>query len=202
MSQEDINKDLNGYLHERKDKSFWNRFKDRPKIKARKDEEIQEELRQDVERVAKHEDAAITPSDRQELGTMEEKIEEVNKVEVQVEKDIEEEHESLLQKFFKKLNFSGAKKDEDDKVLEENSPSENDAATNKAMTEDAYEKEEPAVHIHHELVFESEDEELKEMLRRMHEWVIQLPPEKLAEFKRSEDFELYARVLKKHNLIK
>jgi hypothetical protein len=51
-------------------------------------------------------------------------------------------------------------------------------------------------------VFESEDEELKEMLRRMHEWVIQLPPEKLAEFKRSEDFELYARVLKKHNLIK
>jgi hypothetical protein len=183
MRQTDINTDLNSYLHERKNKPFWQKFK--PKIKPRKDIDVDAELRKDIEKIATSEN--ITPEDKHELESMEQKIDEVNKVEIQVEHDIEEEHESLLRKFFKKLNFS-----------RKNSPSKDEDVDLEDIT--------PVKNI--DIISEEHDEvvmsdaELREMLHGLHDWIAQLPPDKLEEFKQSKDFELYTKYLRKHNLIR
>jgi flagellar biosynthesis GTPase FlhF len=181
MGQEDINKDLGSYLHERKTRPFWNKIlNSNPRPKR----EVQEELKQELEEKAAHED--ISPEEKKELEHMEEKIEEVNKV----EGDIEEEHESLMRKFFKKLNFS-KKIDADDEAVIVHDEDANGIIEHPGQEE-----------IHAEALFANDDEELREMLKRMHEWVVQLPPEKLSEFRNSEDFKLYTKVLKKHGLIR
>jgi hypothetical protein len=176
MAQEEINKDLNSYIQERKSKSFWKRFA--PKRKSKQSEEeiqakIDAELKKDIERIAEKEESKIPVEDKVELEAQEHKIETINEIEEEVEETIEREHESALKKFFKKLNFSKKKKEDNEDI----------------MTEEMIDNE-------------SNDEELKELLRTIHIWIVQLPPEKLTEFKNSKDFELYTKYLRKHNLIK
>lgn len=46
------------------------------------------------------------------------------------------------------------------------------------------------------------EEELKDTIKMIHKWLEQLPPEKLAQFKRSPDFERYKKLLRRLKLIK
>ncbi|MGV8086383.1 MAG: hypothetical protein ACP5N1_02010 [Candidatus Woesearchaeota archaeon] len=176
MAQEEINKDLNSYIKERKAKSFWKKFT--PKLKSKKSEEeiqakIDAELKKDIERVAEKEENKIPAEDKAELVESEHKIETINEVEEEVEETIEREHENALKKFFKKLNFSKNKNKDEVIVIDDN----------------GYE-------------IKPDDEELKELLHGLHSWIIQLPENKLEEFKNSKEFELYTKYLRKHNLIK
>jgi hypothetical protein len=91
------------------------------------------------------------------------------------EKLVEEKQEGTLKKFFKKLNFSEREKEE--------------------------KSYEPAVMSNNPDV-EMSDEETRELLHGLHNWIIQLPADKLERFKNSKEFELYTKYLRKHNLIK
>jgi hypothetical protein len=180
MHQDDINKDLDHYIHDRKkDKPFWSKIVG----KDSKPKEVQEELKHDVERMAEEEDLA--PEDKKELEGMEEKLEEVNEVEEQVGETIAHEKEGLLRKFFKKLRSSRRKASEDEDSDDDSDDSEDESVSS---GKDAHES--------------SEDVDIREFLRTMHNWITQLPPETLKEFKNSQDFELYTKMLKKYNLIK
>jgi hypothetical protein len=175
MSQHEINRDLGAYLHERKDKPFWKKY-DVKNIHPKHNEEeidaaVKQELRKDFEHIGAEEEKHISPKDKKELESMEEKITEVS----EEEKYVEEKQEGTLKKFFKKLNFS------DDKEEEK-----------------AYE---PAVMSNNPDV-EMSDEETRELLHGLHNWIIQLPADKLERFKNSKEFELYTKYLRKHNLIK
>ena len=111
MHQEDINKDLGHYIHERKDRPVWSRmFGKGPRPK----EEVKEELREDIMEKAEEADKQIAPEDKQELEHMEGEIEEAH----EEEEEIEERREGVLKKFFKKLNFS-KNEPEDDEPEEE-----------------------------------------------------------------------------------
>ena len=88
------------------------------------------------------------------------------------EHDIDEEREGVMKKFFKKLNFS----DEEEKVQK--------------------------VHMSNNPDIDMSDEETRELLHGLHNWIIQLPADKLERFKNSKEFELYTKYLRKHNLIK
>lgn len=46
------------------------------------------------------------------------------------------------------------------------------------------------------------DEDVKEVLKRLHVWIEKLPNREMREFKISEDFEMYKSLLKKYGLIK
>ncbi|HIH31439.1 TPA: hypothetical protein HA235_01905 [Candidatus Woesearchaeota archaeon] len=166
MHQDDINKDLGHYIKEKhKSTPFWKKvFKERSK------QEVQEEIKEELMEAEQNED--IHPEDKKELEEIEHKIEEVNKVEDDVEEKISIEREGLLKRFFKKLNFS----------------EKNDA--------EEYEEDETEEHG------STTDEEMKEFLKTMHTWITKLDPETQKEFKRSKDFELYTAMLKKHDLIK
>ena len=52
--------------------------------------------------------------------------------------------------------------------------------------------------------FSEEDikEELKKVIKIQHKWINKLGPEKIKEFKNSEDFFEYKEILEKYNLIK
>jgi hypothetical protein len=175
MSQEDINRDLGSYIKERKDKPFWKKYDVKKIHPKHSDEEmdvaIREELKHDFEDAGKKEEEHISPHNKKELEEMEEEIIEVN----EAEKYVEEEQENVLNKFFKKLNFSDKK--EEKKEHEHASMSNN-----------------PDI--------EMSDEELRELLHGLHNWIIQLPSDKLEKFKNSKEFELYTKYLRKHNLIK
>ena len=168
MHQDDINKDLNHYLHERKDKHFWQKFTGAPKPS----DQVQEALKEDIEKKAETEEAKIEPEDKKELEQMEEKIEQTH----EEEEEVQEKQEGLLKKFFKKLNFS--KKD------------------------DFEDEEEPDDEPKEEHVIVEDDEELRDFLKMNHGWITKLDSDTLKEFKESKDFELYTKVLKKYGLIK
>lgn len=172
MSQEDINDDLGHYIKEKhKKEPFWKKLK----LKHKPKEDVEEEIRADLENAEKNED--ITPEDKKELEEMEHKIEEVNEVEEKVEEEIDDEREGILKKFFKKLNFGKKEDDRDMSYLNEHDDSdEEDGADN--------------------------DEEMKEFLKSMHSWITKLDPEVQKEFKNSKDFEKYTEMLRKHGLIK
>jgi len=174
MSQQDINKDLNSYLSERKNKPFWKKY-NAIKIKPKQDEEIESAIKHELEHVKGEEQHKLTPSDKQELETMEKQVEEIDVVEEVVDEKLDEEREGVLKKFFKKLNFS----DKEKKTRE---------------YEDAVMSNNPDVQM--------SDEELRELLHGLHNWIIQLPADKLERFKNSREFELYTKYLRKHNLIK
>ena len=46
------------------------------------------------------------------------------------------------------------------------------------------------------------NEDIKDIIKILTNWIKQLPPEKLKSFKESEDFERYKEILKRYNLIK
>ena len=184
MSQDEINTDLKNYIGERKKaKPIWEKvFNKAPRPK----EEVQEDIKQDLEKAAENEN--ITPEDKQELEKMEEKIDTVNTIENEIEERIAVEHESLLKRFFKKLrseksSVHGEKSDNEDIDEDDNSEHSHDSegSTNPE-------------HISRE--------EMKEFLKKMHHWITQLSPETQAEFKNSEDFAHYTKMLKKYDLIK
>jgi len=163
MHQEDINKDLGHYIHDRKDKPFWTKLAPKPH-----NEEVKEAIKEDIESKAEVEESKIEPEDKKELNEMEEEIADAHEEEEQVE----ERQEGVLKRFFRKLNFSDKKEKDDESNLEE------------------------------EVEESSEDEEMREFLKKMHRWITQLPPDTQKEFKNSEDFELYTKMLKKYDLIK
>ena len=188
MHQNDINKDLGNYLHERKKSdSVWHKlFGSSPRPK----EEVEEDIKKDLEESSKDENLAL--QDKVELEKMEEKIVEVNKV----EDDVEEEHEGLLKRFFKKLRFSRKNSEvRDEEDIDSEDVSEDEQEQSKESSDE--EPKEQAIHHH-----TGSEEEMREFLKNLHHWITQLPPEKLSEFKHSKDFELYTKVLKKYDLIK
>jgi len=175
MSQNEINKDLGSYLHERKDKPFWKKYETKKIHPNHSDEDmdvaIKEELKHDFEKSGEKEEKHISPTDKEELEGMEEKIVEAH----EEEKHVEEKQENALHKFFKKLNFSEEKE-------------EGKGYTDASMSDN------PDI--------EMNDEEMRELLHGLHNWIIQLPADKLERFKNSKEFELYTKYLRKHNLIK
>ena len=183
MHQQEINNDLKSYINDRKkSKPFWQRvFRNSPRSKT----EVQEEIKEDLEEKAAAEENALAEDDKKELHEMEAKIEEVNTVEERVEEEIEEEHEGVLKRFFKKLHHAKP----------------NDSATADAVEDDANDAEDESIAEETPAV-EISEEEIKTLLKNMHDWILELPPEKLQEFKRSEDFELYTKALKHYKLIK
>jgi small-conductance mechanosensitive channel len=174
MSQEDINKDLGSYIKERKDKPFWKKYNN-IKIKPKQDEEIESAIKHEVEHVKIEEQRKLNPDDKHELEDIEKQVEEVDAVEEKVDETLNEEREGLLKKFFKKLNFS--EKKEEEKQYEAAVMSNNPEIT-------------------------MNEEEMRELLHGLHNWIIQLPADKLERFKNSKEFELYTKYLRKHNLIK
>jgi hypothetical protein len=188
MKQEEINKDLDSYIHERKDKPFWKRNsaqKIKPKLS---EEDMDGAIKHEIEHVKEEEEHTLKPEDRHELEHMEKHVEKINdeegeaterlneKKEEVVEK-ADEEREGVLNKFFKKLNFSDKKEKKEEKAYEPAVMSNNPEIT-------------------------MDDEETRELLHGLHNWIIQLPADKLEKFKNSREFELYTKYLRKHNLIK
>ncbi len=176
-------------MHQEKNKKppFWSKmFKSRPKAK------IQEDIKEDLEKAEAKEDISI--QDKQELESMEEKLETVNKVEEKVEESIDKEREGILKRFFKKLNFGTTpKEDHDVSYMAEH---EHTTAKEEEHHEAHEEKETVAPQTH------ITEDETRETLKRLHTWVVQLPPEKLEEFKKANDFKKYTTLLKKYQLIK
>ncbi len=174
MSQEDINDDLGHYIKEKhKKEPFWKKLK----LKHKPKEDVEEEIRVELENAEKRED--ISPKDKKELEEMEHKIEEVNDIEEKVEEEIDEEREGILKRFFKKLNFGKKNDGMDDRDMG-------------YLNEHEGPEEDETIH----------DEEMKEFLKSMHSWITKLDPEVQKEFKNSKDFEKYTEMLRKHGLIK
>ena len=136
--------------------------------------------------------------EKKDLEEMEHKIEEVDKVERDVEEKIEEEHEGVLKRFFKRLRSSKTKEEPDEEDISDDTTEDK---TNHDLHENVDHPETSPSEAEQNDTPVSE-EEMKTMLKNIHEWIIQLPPEKLQEFKRSEDFKLYTRVLRQHKLIR
>jgi len=118
MHQDDINKDLNHYLHDKKkDVPIWDKvFNKHPRPK----DEVVQEIKEDIEEKAQEAESQIAPEDKKELSSMEEKIVEAH----EEEEYVDEKQEGLLKKFFKKLNFSDKKKEEFDDEPQQQEPAE------------------------------------------------------------------------------
>jgi hypothetical protein len=173
MKQEDINKDLDSYLSERKGRPFWKVYGRNHMVKPKYKEEVMDSaIRHEIEHV-REEEHHLKPEDKQELESMEEKVEEINKEEEAFVEEADEDREGVLKKFFKKLNFSKGEDNEPKVVQMSDNP---------------------------EIIMN--DDEVRELLHGLHNWIIQLPADKLEKFKNSKEFELYTKYLRKHNLIK
>ena len=176
MKQDEINKDLGSYINERKSKPFWKVGSSGPKIKPKyAEEEMDSAIKHEIEHVKAEEQHTLTAEDKKELETIEEKVEAINEEEKEFVEEKDEEREGVLKKFFKKLNFS---------------------------KEDTEEKEYQPAEMSDNPEIQMSDEELRELLHGLHNWIIQLPADKLERFKNSKEFELYTKYLRKHNLIK
>jgi hypothetical protein len=174
MKQDEINKDLGSYIGERKSKPFWKIYGKNHQIKPKyKEEEMESAIKHEIEHVEQEEHHTLKPETKHELESMEKHVEEINESEEVFEEKADEEREGVLKKFFKKLNFSKEEEDEPQTVQMSNNPE---------ITMD--------------------DEEMRELLHGLHNWIIQLPADKLERFKTSKEFELYTKYLRKHNLIK
>ena len=92
-----------------------------------------------------------------------------------IEHTVEEKREGLLTGFFKKLRIFN--KESDKHVLD---------------IEESPEAEEPQPY----------DEDVRRVLKMTYSWLDYLPEEKVLSFKKSEDFDLYKKVLSTHGLIK
>jgi hypothetical protein len=173
MHQDDINKDLKHYIHEKKDKPFWKgMFK-----KGQHEEHVRQELKEDVERMGQQQEDNMAPEDKKALENMEEDIKEAN----MEEQEIDNKREGVLKKFFKKLNFSKGShdsRDENEDDLEDEGEQKDTDASG------------------------TTDDEMKDFLKMVHSYITRLPSEDLQDFKKSKDFELYTKVLEKYGLIK
>lgn len=224
MRQNDINNDLGSYLHAKKDKPFWK--KDTIKIKPRHEFDDEVVVRHEIERAELHkDDSKPVATHHDTLGTtshhelkpnavrnveshhedvtpqhentqahhetveihhdikpivhktvLEPKVEEYNDIQTKITVD-EPKEEGGLKKFFKKLSFSKDEEDDGPRQIGHMEMSDNPEIT-------------------------MDDEELRELLHGLHNWIIQLPSDKLERFKTSKEFELYTKYLRKHNLIK
>jgi len=181
MRQSDINNDLGSYIHERKSKPFWKKYTS-IKVKPRKDEDIEvavkEELKHDLQREAENVESHISPQNRRELEIEDAKVEEVAKVEKAVVEAEPEEAVEVVEKEHENTMQKFFKKLNFSKKSDEFSELENN----------------PEIHM--------DDAELRELLHGLHNWIIQLPSDKLEKFKNSHEFDLYTKYLRKHNLIK
>jgi len=166
--------DINKDLdHYIKEKNRKDPFWKKFKHKPSSKEDVQEDIKHELEAAEKTENISV--EDKKDLEEMEHKIVETNELEEKMDEEINEEREGMLKKFFKKLNFNKKEQSEED-------------------DEEEHEPEESGETI--------SEEEMKQFLKNTHSWITQLPPEKQKEFRESKDFELYTKVLKKHNLIK
>jgi|GEM_PF-1683483 len=220
MRQDEINKDLGSYLHDKKDKPFWKKS-NAPKIKPHHEFDDEVIVRHEVDRTEVHTDGKAPTSVHHEAHEaihhepaahheevahhiqnvvhetkpvhdhkvlMEEEHhkdskvasvpEDDDKTKIKVE-DVEEKpkEESGLKKLFKKLSFSKDDDDDEPRQIGHMEMSDNPEIT-------------------------MDDEELRELLHGLHNWIIQLPSDKLERFKTSKEFEMYTKYLRKHNLIK
>lgn len=185
MKQDEINKDLDSYIHTRKDRPFWTRYGRSHKVKPKySEEEMESAIKHEIDHVKEEEHHTLKPEDKKEFESMEKQVEKINEAEEEVVEKLaddreevieraDEEREGVLKKFFKKLNFS---KDEDD--------------------------EHQTVQMSDNPDITMDDTELRELLHGLHNWIIQLPADKLEHFKNSKEFEMYTKYLRKHNLIK
>jgi hypothetical protein len=175
MSQEDINKDLGSYIKERKDKPFWKKYDVKKIHPKHTDEEMDVAIKEEL----KHDFEHAAEKEEKHIAPQDRKdLEEMEEKIVELheeEKQVEEKQEGSLKKFFKKLNFS-------DNNGEEKHHEGMQMSNNPEIT--------------------MNDEEMRELLHGLHNWIIQLPADKLERFKNSREFELYTKYLRKHNLIK
>jgi hypothetical protein len=172
MSQGDINKDLGSYIKERKDKPFWKKYTVKKIHSKHSDEEMNEAIQEEL----KHDFERV--AEKEEKHFAPENKKELEAMEENIrdddieEKRIEAKKENTLGKFFKKLNFPKSEKKHEKMQMSDNP----------------------------EIIMD--DEELRELLHGLHNWIIQLPADKLERFKNSKEFERYTKYLRKHNLIK
>jgi hypothetical protein len=191
MRQSDINTDLGSYLHERKSKPFWKKYT-QVKIKPRTEEEIEvavkEELKHDLEREAAQVESKIPHVHRHALEVEEAKVEEAEEVENAVHKTVDKTAEKAAS--------------EDAQEVVETVEKEHDNALHKFFKKLNFSKKDPDFELENNPEISMDDAELRELLHGLHNWIIQLPSDKLEKFKNSREFELYTKYLRKHNLIK
>jgi hypothetical protein len=214
MRQDEINKDLGSYLHTKKDKPmFWK--KTTPKIKPHHEFDDEVIVRHELEHadtikpetktaataapttpirrivnkveVEHHQEEQVHHDIKPKIAVHEEPMTHHDvkpKAKVEVDDDIEAdvkieepEKSNPIKKLFQKIGFSKDDEDEGPHQI-----GHMDTGNNPEITMD--------------------DEELRELLHGLHNWIIQLPSDKLERFKTSREFELYTKYLRKHNLIK
>jgi hypothetical protein len=125
----------------------------------------------------------LSPEEMARLKGMEDDIEETEKEIIEKEEEVKEikqeeevlveRRESMLTKFFDKVNFLKRKP-----MKEESQPEE-------------YERDEPVL-----------DQDVIEVIKIGHRWLNELPPGKKRSFKASDDFQKYKEVLEKYGLVK
>lgn len=63
-------------------------------------------------------------------------------------------------------------------------------------------EEDVEIELEPDAIEEDLKELTKQVLKRLHEWLKKLPPEAKQEFKNSQDFELYKKLLREYGLVK
>lgn len=190
----DINKDLDKYIASRREKAQWDFFSSKKTHQPKKVEEVPEmepgavHVLEDREpgfweRLFRKEKPVVSedlsPEEMDRLEAMQEKMEELDELEQEHPEStmiVEEERESLLDKFFGLFRGYGRRH----------------------KTEEALEA---AAYIEEEVVPQL-DEDVKEVLRIIHSWLNRLPKRVRDDFKKSNDFQKYRKLLEKYSLAK
>ncbi len=185
IANHDLNKDLDRYLSSRRESSSWNLFSPR-KAKPKKVDEVPEGLSHERIYVIPGKPAKggpnmeedLSPEEMRRLEAMQRDLERVNRAErahPEYQAELEEERESLLERFF--AFFRGAERRR--KLA--------------AKAEELAFQEEAMVR---------EAEEVKRILKVVHHWLERLPAEEKKAFKQSPDFQEYKAALEKYGVAK
>lgn len=131
-----------------------------------------------------------------------------NEVQEKIKKELEEaEHnEDIKPEDKKELEEMAHKIEEVNEVeekVEEGIDEEREGLLKRFFKKLNFSKEQDMTELEEQPENEADnDEEMKEFLKTMHNWITKLDPETQKEFKKSKDFELYTNMLKKYGLIK
>ncbi|MFC2134819.1 hypothetical protein ACFLTH_09395 [Bacteroidota bacterium] len=121
-------------------------------------------------------DDELSDEEKEKLEAMEEEIETLENEESELEgleEEIEERRESLMNRFMQKLYFFKRRHREE--------------------SDEDFDLEVPPIEL---------EEDVKEVLKVVHQWLEKLPSKAKTEFKSSSDFEKYKEILIKYGLVK
>lgn len=184
----DLNKELDKYISSRRESASWSLFSPR-KPKAKHAEELPEGLSSDKVHIITEEPLPmkggpnlsedLSPEEMARLEAMQRDLERVDRAEEAhpaFQEELEEERESLLDRFFAFFRLSDRRHRLERKAHELE-----------------YVEEEVVPRI---------DEDVKRVLKIVHSWLEQLPSKEKKAFKKSKDFQEYKALLQKYGIAK